>query len=53
MWVIFKNGTPTIWKLIDGLRKVQKGRDAYYEKLLADTNPIPNPNQVLKFIKVC
>ena len=26
------------WKLIDGLRKVQKARDVYYEKLLAVIN---------------
>ena len=44
---------PTIWKLIDALRKVRKGRDAYYEKLLAGTNPNPDPDQVLKFIKIC
>ena len=43
----------TIWKLIDALRKVQKGRDAYYEKLLAGINPNPDPDQVLKFIKSC
>ena len=30
---------PTIWKLIDGLRKVQKGRDVYYEQLLAGHQP--------------
>ncbi|KAG8221913.1 hypothetical protein J437_LFUL002472 [Ladona fulva] len=26
---------PSIWKFIDGLRKVQHGRDFYYEKLIA------------------
>lgn len=30
---------PTIWKLIDGLRRVQKGRDTYYEQLLAGQEP--------------
>ncbi|XP_054717469.1 uncharacterized protein LOC129226865 [Uloborus diversus] len=30
---------PTIWKLIDGLRKVQKGRDAHFEQLLAGHEP--------------
>ena len=30
---------PTIWKLIDGLCKVQKGRDTYYERLLAGHTP--------------
>ena len=32
---------PTIWKLIDGLRKVQKGRDSHFEKLLAGHEPTP------------
>ena len=31
---------PTIWKLIDGLRHVQKGRDAFHEHLVA-RNPPP------------
>ena len=30
---------PTIWKFIDALRKVQKGRDSYYEQLVAGHNP--------------
>ncbi|KAF2904865.1 hypothetical protein ILUMI_01307 [Ignelater luminosus] len=30
---------PTIWKLIDGLRKMQKGRDSYYEQLVAGNQP--------------
>lgn len=30
---------PTIWKLIDGLRKVQANRDFYYEHLVAGHNP--------------
>ncbi|KAK9685302.1 hypothetical protein QE152_g38151 [Popillia japonica] len=30
---------PTIWKLIDGLRKVQTNRDIYYEHLVAGHNP--------------
>lgn len=39
---------PVIWKFIDGIRKIQKGRDAYYEQLVAG-NP---PNQkLLKYIK--
>lgn len=37
---------PTIWRLIDGLRKVQKGRDAYYEKLLAGHEP---PQKLKKY----
>lgn len=30
---------PTIWKLILGLQKVQRGRDAYYEQLVAGNEP--------------
>ena len=30
---------PTNWKLIDGLRKVQKGRGVYHKKLLAGHQP--------------
>lgn len=30
---------PTIWKLIDGFRKVQTNRDIYYEQLVAGHNP--------------
>lgn len=30
---------PTIWKFIDGLRKVQKGRDVYFEQLIAGHLP--------------
>ena len=30
---------PTIWKVIDGLRKIQKGRDIYYEQLVAGNAP--------------
>ena len=37
---------PTIWKLIDGLHKMQKGRDAYYEKLLAGHQP---PQKLKKY----
>ena len=37
---------PTIWKLIDGLRKVQKSRDAYYERLLAGHAP---PQKLKKY----
>uniref|UniRef100_A0A2D4G6N6 MULE transposase domain-containing protein n=2 Tax=Micrurus corallinus TaxID=54390 RepID=A0A2D4G6N6_MICCO len=29
----------TIWKFIDGLRKVQQGRDAFYEQLLSGHSP--------------
>ena len=31
---------PTIWKLIDGLRKLQKDRNAYFEKLLGGYQPL-------------
>ena len=30
---------PTIWKLIDGLRRAQKGRDAFHEHLVAGNPP--------------
>jgi len=32
-------GHPTIWKLIDGLRQMQKGRDAFHEHLVAGNPP--------------
>lgn len=31
---------PSLWKLIDGLRKLQKGRDVYYEQLVAGQRPV-------------
>ncbi len=30
---------PTVWKFIDGLRTIQKGRDDYYEHLVAGNAP--------------
>lgn len=30
---------PTIWKFIVGLKKVQRGRDLYYEQLIAGHEP--------------
>ena len=47
-WLKYELGMqhPTIWKLIDGLRKVQKGRDAYYERLLAGHAP---PQKLKKY----
>ena len=32
---------PSLWKLIDGLRRVQKGRDVDYERMVASHAPIP------------
>ncbi|XP_031342271.1 uncharacterized protein LOC116170185 [Photinus pyralis] len=32
---------PTTWKFIDGLRKVQKNRDTYYEQLVAGNSAPP------------
>ena len=37
---------PTIWKLIDGLRKAEKGRDVHYEKLLVGHQP---PQKLKKY----
>ncbi|KAK4880957.1 hypothetical protein RN001_004276 [Aquatica leii] len=37
---------PTIWKLIDGLRKVQSNRDVYYEQLVAGHAP---PQKLKKY----
>lgn len=37
---------PTIWALIDGLRKVQKGRDALYEGLVGGREP---PQKLKKY----
>ncbi|XP_070593082.1 uncharacterized protein [Erythrolamprus reginae] len=39
---------PTIWKFMDGLRKVQRGRDAFYEKLLSGESP---PLKLRKYYK--
>ena len=30
---------PIVWKFIDGLKKIQKGRDLYYEQLVAGNAP--------------
>ena len=35
-----KMDSPTIWKLIDGLKRVQKARDAFHEHLVV-VNPLP------------
>ena len=32
---------PTIWKLLDGLKWVQKGRDVLYERMVAGNAPPP------------
>ena len=39
---------PVIWKFIDGIRKIQKGSDAYYEQLIAGKAP---NQKLLKYIK--
>ena len=37
---------PTIWKFIDSLKRVQRGRDLYYEQLIAGQTP---PIKLKKF----
>ena len=39
---------PIIWKFIDGLRKIQKSRDVYYEQLVAGHAP---RQKLLKYVK--
>jgi len=39
---------PLIWKFIEGFRTVQRGRDAYYEQLIAGKN---RNQRLLKYIK--
>ena len=31
----------SLWKLIDGLRRVQKGRDVHYKRMVASHAPLP------------
>jgi len=40
---------PTIWKFINGLKKVQKGRDLFHESLVA-RHP---PSQKLRRYRLC
>ena len=37
---------PTIWKFIDGLKNVQKGRDLFHESLVAGHPP---PRKLLRY----
>ena len=37
---------PIVWKFIDGLKKVQRGRDLYYEQLIAG---LPPPAKLKKY----
>jgi len=37
---------PTLWKFIDGLKKVQKGRDLFHEQLVAGHAP---PRKLLRY----
>ena len=30
---------PSIWKFIDGLKRIQKGRDVFYERMIAGQPP--------------
>ena len=39
---------PIIWKFIDGLKKIQKSRDVYYEQLIAGHAP---RQKLLKYVK--
>lgn len=38
MYLVYYMGPLTIWKLIDGLRKIQNNRDIYYERLVTNHN---------------
>ena len=39
---------PILWKFISGLKKIQKGRDVYFEKLVAGHSP---NQKLLKYVK--
>ena len=39
---------PTIWRFIDGIKGVQRGRDAYYEYFIAGNSP---PQKLKKYLR--
>ncbi len=40
---------PVIWKFIDGIKRIQKGSDSYYEQLIAGNAPA---RKRLKYIRI-
>jgi len=41
---------PVIWKFTEGIRKVQRGRHAYYEQLIAGKNQTDNSLNALRLM---
>ncbi|KAK5644913.1 hypothetical protein RI129_006213 [Pyrocoelia pectoralis] len=39
---------PTMWKFIDGIRKVQSGRDVYYEAYVRGEEPVPKRRKYIQ-----
>jgi len=48
LYAELRSSHPVVWKFTEGIRKVQRGRHAYYEQLIAGKNP---NRKLLKYIK--